>query len=344
MQTLKPIILALALLLVSLYAASATGQTVVQGKPLNAEYMIQESRLSDEMIESLMGGEIITGFAPDVTDDNLIAVLLAWYPASVAETVEVLERVVGDIGEGQLLAGYQLESDKPFPDVGFDASELDEVKALLRFTGGDRFQLSSAEIAVFQQLAKQYGRDADAARPAVSSAYRQMLEGRYRNYLAAGLDGMDTYKGKGRTVIDPAAGLQAIVAELRELEEYYPVFYRNLANYPDGPEGVEHEFYLDKKQIQNRPNFVLVHRMVESAPDHALVVQREFYVGHTYKSLQGSVVFLPYRDGTLVMMGTDTFLDRVAGFGSSIAKPIGRRKVAEAVQPILKLMRAELDQ
>ncbi len=344
MQTLKPIILALALSLVSLYAASATGQTVVQGKPLSAEYLIEKAQVSEEMIESLLAGDIVSGVAPDVTDDNLIAVLFAWYPASISETVETLMRLVNRSGEGQLLASYELAAEARFPDVGFDDSELDEVKALLRFSGGDQFQLSAAEIAVFQQLGKQYGRDTAAARAAVSSAYRDMLEGRYRSYLAAGLGGMDTYKGKGRTVIDPAAGLQAIVDDIREIEEYYPVFYRNMANFPDSPEGVEHDFFLEKKLVQDRPSFVLIHRMLEIAQDHALVVAREFYVGHTYESMQVAVVILPYKDGTLVTMGTDTFTDRVAGFGSGIAKPIGRRKVAEAVKPILIGIGAELNQ
>ena len=171
-----------------------------------------------------------------------------------------------------------------------------------------------------------------------------MLEGRYRSYLAGGLAGIDTYKGKGRTVTDPAAGLQAIVDGIREIEEYYPVFYRSMANFPDGPAGVEHEFFLEKKLIQDRPGFVLIHRMVEIAQDHALAVVREFYVGHSYESMQADVVMLPYNDGTLVTMGTDIFTDRVAGFGSSIAKPIGRRKVAEAVKPILIGIGAELDQ
>ena len=343
MQIRKPIIFAVALSLMSLYTANATGQTVAQGKPLNADYLIQESQLSDDMIESLLAGEIITGFAPDVTDDNLIAYLLAWYPASLSETVDALERLVNGTGEGKRLASYALAVEAPFPDVGFDDSELDEVKALLRFSGGEQFQLSASEIAVFQQLAKQYGKDTVAARPAVSSAYRDMLEGRFSSYLAGGLAGMDTYKGKGRTVIDPAAGLQAIVDDIRELEEYYPVFYRNMANFPDGPTGVEHEFFLEKKLIQDRPGYVLIHRMVEIAQDHALVVAREFYVGHTYKSMQVGVVMLPYNNGTVVTMGTDTFTDRVTGFGSGIAKPIGRRKVAEAVRPILIGIRAELD-
>ncbi len=117
-----------------------------------------------------------------------------------------------------------------------------------------------------------------------------------------------------------------------------------MANFPDSPEGVEHDFFLEKKLVQDRPSFVLIHRMLEIAQNHALVVAREFYVGHTYESMQVAVVILPYKDGTLVTMGTDTFTDRVTGFASGIAKPIGRRKVAEAVKPILIGIGAELDQ
>ena len=288
------VVLALTLLQMALYATVAMGQVATQGKPLDAEILMQEFQLSDEMISNLLAGEIVLGSAPDVTDDDLVAVLLAWYPASVADTVDAIERVINSTGEGRLLASYELTAADAFPDVGFDENEVDEVKALLRFTGGDQFQLSTAEIEAFQQLGKQYGKDASTAQAAVSSAYRDMLEGRYRSYLADGLAGMDTYKGKGRTVIDPAAGLQAIVDDIRELEEYYPVFYRNMSDYPDAPDGVWHDFFLEKKLVQDRPNFILIHRMVEVAEAYALIMVREFYVGHSYESMQVSAVILPY--------------------------------------------------
>jgi hypothetical protein len=104
---------------------------------------------------------------------------LANVAASVAEgtTLEANKAIKahGEIDPAQV-------SEAAFAGITLDA---DEVERLLVVEPGSDFNLSSDEIAVFQDLAQQHRAGDPVAADAVNAAWRKMLAGRLQAYLAA---------------------------------------------------------------------------------------------------------------------------------------------------------------
>ena len=67
-------------------------------------------------------------------------------------------------------------------------------------------------------------------------------------------------------------------------------------------------------------------------------------MGHSYNSLVTAILLLPYEGGTLMGISTDAFTDRVTGFASVLAKPIGRSKMKAAVMPIVLRVKARAEE
>ncbi len=112
-----------------------------------------------------------------------------------------------------------------------------------------------------------------------------------------------------------------------------PNFYRALLNYPDdGRDEIHNRFALIKKSVNDRPDYVLGHRMYQLEPgDYALYAYHEFYVGHSYNSLQIISGAAQVEQGTLVFYVNRTSTDQVAGFGGGLKRSIGRGMMRSAV-------------
>ena len=68
--------------------------------------------------------------------------------------------------------------------------------------------------------------------------------------------------------------------------------------------------------------------MVDITADHAMFVQREYFVSHGYDAMQVFILLVPYRDGTLIALSTDVVTDQIAGFGTGLLHRVGRKRVA----------------
>ena len=98
-----------------------------------------------------------------------------------------------------------------------------------------------------------------------------------------------------------------------------------------------------KRMADDRPAFVLAHRMVERRPDYTAAMDLQYYAQHSYNSMLTLVACVPFGESTLVVSGVRLFTDRVTGFASGTRKNIGRKHVAVATNEYFQDLRQVLE-
>lgn len=138
-------------------------------------------------------------------------------------------------------------------------------------------------------------------------------------------------RGKGKSS-DSAAEVRRAADIESILSDSHEEFYRTFVDFPrHQSDGIEHRFYLIKQRLEGRPCFKLSHRMFQEGPNHAIVAERHFYVGHTYNSLQVILGCFPIDEGVVLFYRNRTSTDQVAGVGSSLRHKIGRDMMRDEV-------------
>lgn len=233
--------------------------------------------------------------------------------------------------------------------VYYTDEETGEARDLLNVEPGDDFNLSRGEIARCTVLARKFeGRREQRSarcRLAISAAMRDILRARLAAYRRGGAAAIAPYERDedGDDPARPGDELMAAAAAETFLAGYDPALHRVCSTYPrETSRDVEHQFFVIKQTVEDRPAFSLAHRMARSSPAVATLVERQFYVGHTYNSLQSVTTLLPDKEGTIVAVVTRTATDRVAGFGTSVAHRLGRNRMKEAIEMQMARLRRTL--
>jgi hypothetical protein len=119
-------------------------------------------------------------------------------------------------------------------------------------------------------------------------------------------------------------------------------FFQSLLDYPAKPvAGVENRFSWIKRQVENRPTFILAHRSSIENTNAALMVEEQFYVGHSYNANLMVAGALEVKGGSLIFYVNRTFTDQVAGFGSGLKHSVGRAQMLDQIADNLKRARAQ---
>jgi hypothetical protein len=298
----------------------------------------------------LRQGDVVTltGEEWEQTDRELAvdSVILVDKPldAVLAETLDdvslVPQKKILDVGK---LAG---EGD--FAGVDFDvanSNDVSEAKKLLAAKAGKSFNLSKREIAEISQLAATLERNSpDSAYVDVANqALRNLLAARYRAYLADGLNGLEPYARSKKNVVDAGTELRLTNEQLIPIQQFFPAYYDTLVNYPASADCCEHSFLWMKVKIAGRPIFALVHRVTLVGEDFALVTERYFYSTHSLNSLQVTVAWLPFEDGTYMGLATSASADILSGFKGKVLRAVGRDTALDMVGEVLTDIRDDLD-
>ncbi len=307
-------------------------------------------RLDAAAKRDLLAGKIVSKRIEEGREETELAITVAGvFPISLQEGVEGVRR--GDIFEvdrnvvdfGEITSWPPKPAD--FAGVTFSAKEADDVTKLLEFEGGASFNLSKEEIARFRALRGQHRSGTNAAaREAVAAAYREILLERYRAYREQGLAGIAPYqRGKGKQV---SAGkkLKLAVSGSKFFEKNEPQFYAAFAGFPKtGLEEVEHRFYWVKQRVQDRPTLILSHRMLFQKPTQVVMAERQYYIGHSYNSVQIVNAALPLekgQKGLVVFYTSRTSIDQLAGFTGRVARPIAGDRLIGRVTKRFETLRA----
>jgi hypothetical protein len=241
------------------------------------------------------------------------------------------------IGDGN---ASREEIEEIFRGIGYTEEESAETARLLRVKRGARFNFSDAEIAKFRSLQG----DDDRARELASATLAEVLQQRFLAYLEGGLASVEPYARAHGKVASPRRELTNTFSEIRLAKKYFTTFYTSLTNFPAQlPADTGSRFYWIKRIADERPAFVLAHRMEERKSGYTVASQLQFYVEHSYNSALTTVACVPVEGGTLVLAAIRLFTDKVTGFASGIKKSIGRRHVVEAMTEHLQEMRQALE-
>jgi hypothetical protein len=287
--------------------------------------------------QRILNGEFVSGDVKAVSDRDLslsLGFLVKTSPDALA--TDVLAGTLSK-SDDQITARGEISragSLQDFAGLSLQPGGSAAAKAYLDAAAGEKLNLDAGEIAAFKALAG----SGDPVQ-AVEQQLRAMLLARYLEYRAAGLHGIRPYDRGGST--SDAGGDLAKASEAPLLKKFFPAMQQVLAGYPQAtvPGLTENLFWVNYK-IDDQPTYALTH--VLSAPEGAarVVVQRQYYVGRGYNAEQAVAGFLPVQEGTLVVYGTHTFTDQVAGFGGSAKRSIGRRMMGTQLEASFKKARA----
>jgi len=222
---------------------------------------------------------------------------------------------------------------------GVKLADVAAARAYLAAQPGTALNLSAAEIAAFQALAKQPAAASDP-KTAVEALIRQQLQARYQSYDAKGLAGIAPY-ARASGEVRPAQDLLAATRASKFFAKYAPQMVQLLTDYPKGRPAD-----LDERQQWALYNAngtrAIVLAQLFALPDGGTwsVAARQYYVSASYNSEQNMMLFVPADEGgTVAVMLSRVSTDQVAGFGGSMKRGIGSKMMADTLSGIAARVR-----
>lgn len=304
-------------------------------------------QVTPEQRRRLLRGEVISYAVAETSERELTVGLAMYVTSTMRGMVDVLasgEPLAVDPGTSTYGAFTDAPGPETFAAVRFTAADLVEAHALLDAAPGYQANLSAPEIDALRSLKVSLGVAATPALlDAVSRHYRRLLWERWRGYHGAGLAGMPPYARRGDLVTDPAAELRSAVVDARRIAVRAPFLPELLLRYPAAPSPVPaSRFFWLRRTLQGRPTYVLIHQIIDVGPDLALLVERHFYVGHSYNASQTLSGGVPWENGTLVFTTARVSTDQVAGMGTDLKRTLGRRQLRAEIIRRFDRIRAAL--
>ena len=302
-------------------------------------------RLSPEQRRRLLAGDTIGYQVTETSETELGAGVAMYLPVSLARMAEALTSpdivlkepsitAQGPLAPGATaaaLAGYKLA-----------AGEVAESQDAFDAVAGGRLNLSAAEIEAFRGARPARGADRAAVAEGGAAQWRALLLQRTEAFQTRGLDGMTPYARRGG-VREPAAVLRVAAGDARIVGHLMPHLAEALLRFPaERSSTAISQFYWVKRQVQGRPDPILIHHLVDVTPQLALYVERHVYVGHSYNASQILSGAVPYEDGVLVFSSNRVSTDQVAGFGGEMKRMIGRRQLRGEIVKRFDRIRAAL--
>lgn len=315
-----------------LLAAGGAALAAESATPPSIDVLLKRLGYSEEDKGALLSGKIIATDLTKTRDDQLIAAVAVQLNASISDLAENARKGLNIERDQDVMAFGRLTGEggsDAFEKARYTAQDGDEIKQLINLKANGTFNLSKAEMqAVSDALGGVKASDSSAADKA-SDAYRAVLLGRHQAYLAKGLDGIADYEAG--TALEPSTQLREVFDQAKPfLDEFFPAFGKALGAFPDGQsDDISSDFYWLKRNVEGRPVFILSHQMVQSGDDFVLLSQRQYFVGHTYESLQVVAVALPTETGSAVFYANSAYTDKVTGFFNGVAQSVGQSRTRE---------------
>ncbi len=294
--------------------------------------------------EALQRGEITSHEVKELSEKELAITVAVLVPAPLERLLEYLRsdrplQINRDVLAYGILPTRAGDAGitAAFGKLDLAPSEMGEIRSLLQADPISRFNLSESETKVFARLGKTFSVKECDKDPrcidAVLAALRTMLRDRFDDYLGHGLDGIEPYARPNGGRADPAGELKKATDAARFLAEQYPGIFAAFRNFPaDAISGFDSRFLWLKQTIQDRPTLILSHRILCQRDGIAFAAERQFYVGHSYNSLQILVGLVPLETKTLLVYLNRTSTDQVAGFMSGTRHSMGRKVMEKEIR------------
>ncbi len=293
-------------------------------------------------VDRVESGAVLTRQLRKEGEKELNVALFALLPLTAADA------------QARFKADTMLEADKTILDWGTIGDKVsaasfaklrlpaDELSKLAGSDVEDDFNLSSAELALLAKRKAAVKSEADRKNAAME-AYREILAGRTTAYRTQGLAGVMPYQ-HGSDTSSPRQDLEsALPKNPGVVLEQAPDFYKYLHEYPKGGAVGSEKLVWLLQVLNGRPAVILAHRAESQEPNVTVLVQRDFYVGHTFDALQVLAGLVPVGEGESALFYTNaTFTEQVAGFGSSVAHGVGRKIMTKEILALFEAVRSGL--
>lgn len=306
--------------------------------PLHAAYTLEqvlnEPFFNAGDVESVRKGGFAVARVHEVSDRE-VAVVIACMVKGSREAA--LAPFLGDslpVDEKLLLDQRLINAKSPadsFAAISLDSTDRDEIRHYLEAKPGIGLNLSGAEIAALQAL---HG-DTEPAR--VEALLEDILQARYQSYRKQGLNGAQPYAREKGGDVSPGEELRRTEEDMKGLHELYPEFHNAWLRYPHTlPDIVADDHFWVKLAIDERPAFVLSHRLVSSKDDMQLVGIRDYYVSHFFDVAQRVAVVTRLASGEDILIYVErAWVDYWSGF-ASLSKKIGHRVLVQQMEHLLE--------
>ncbi len=289
----------------------------------------QQMGMSQEAIERVKKGEVVVEQLEASSDKDLSIALVARIDAPLEEIYaflqsdRLLELSTVTLSFGEIdtttfsLAGMNLP---------------DDALQLLIDDPEDSFHMSRDEAALVAKAAK-------IGKEEVLEAYRGVLSARARAYWEQGVAGITPYAGKGRSPredLDHAnAASKKLIRNVALLAELDVIPAKNSGK-------ATHRLYWAVQKGRDVAAPVLNHRILYAENDGEVSIERRFYSGYDYDSLQIVTGILPAANDDricVVFYLNHTYTSQVAGFGGGAKRAIGRKLMKKEL--VAELERAQ---
>ena len=314
---------------------------------LSGEEVLDALEVPENDRQQLEDGGVIAydGQQYEGTERELAADAIVLLDKSLDEIVEEM-REVGSIIPIKYLVEYQeITSLDDFNGVALTNDEIKEADKLLRAKRSKNLNLSDEEIALLNKAGSEAKRLNTAGRVAAASeALRQILIGRYQSYQESGLKGIPVYQRSKRKAISIGDELTFTTETFAPFEPEFPEYYRLMHDFPEGADCCEHIFRWMKVELRDRPSFALTHTFIQRTDDFLLITERHYYVTHTINSVQVTVSWIPYADGTYMGLAVSASTDVLETMMGKMLRGVGRDKARDLVTDVLVEFRQEMEE
>lgn len=256
-------------------------------------------------------------------------------------------RVMSLVPRKVTLAFQDIESEADFDGIAFDPEkkrDAREIEQMFKAIKSKDFNVTQAEFeALRTSLEAAKNGTLEEKAQAASKAVQQLLIGRYRAYHERGLAGLEPYN-RGQKTVDIAQELQTTTQTLDVVEKHLPAYYQTLLDYPQGAECCEHRFRWVKLKLLKRVGYALVHTSTLRTDKLLIITERHYYYyTHSLNSLQITVGWVPYEEGTYMGLAMSAQADALETMLAKTFRNVGRDKAAEMLGDVLADIRDLLE-
>jgi hypothetical protein len=314
------------LLLMSAYPSNARN---------TLEELLKEPFFSPSDIEEVRSGGFGVAKVHEVSDREIavaIACLVKGPPS------DALSPFLGDklpIDDKLLLDQGMVDSElyeTSFAAISLGKDGQDEAQHYLEARPGLGLNLTMDEIKTFQALSSSTAVDQ------VERLLESMLQTRYLAYRRDGLAGALPYARESGEHVSPGEELRKSEKDIKWLHELYPTFHNAWLSYPHNlPDEITGEdFFWAKLNIEDRPVFVLAHRLEASNENMHLVGIRDYYISHFFDVSQRAAVVTQLESGDQLLIYVErAWVDYWSGF-ASLSRKIGQKMLLKQMEHLLE--------
>ncbi|NCZ97494.1 hypothetical protein EBZ02_10195 [bacterium] len=158
----------------------------------------------------------------------------------------------------------------------------------------------------------------------------EILVARFQAYQKAGIGAVAPYdRGDGK-FSEPGDEMLGAMQASPILKNSAPEAYAAFCDFPGNPApGAIHQFFWSQQKVEDKPAFILSHRMTYPAQHGVIYVDRQYYVSRTYNSMVTGTGCGQLAEGTIVFYVNRTSTDQVAGFMQETKHSVGRKQMRE---------------